>query len=153
MSYAGASSLAKPPFDEIISSDDLGRISVISVNHSVAAADLVAIILVPEGNGHHQYLTNCMSPGPLKALAYCKSGFSQIPYRIFILPPTSTKSTAAPTTFDSELRRAQITLLRRGQLVNVSNGELWTFSRDGAQFAPIPDENTGLQGTIIMFSD
>jgi hypothetical protein len=81
-----------------------------------------------------------------KALTHSQSGFAQIPYRIFILPPTSTKSTTAPATLDSDLRRAQITLLRREQLVNVSNGELWTFSRDGALSAPVPDENTGLQG-------
>jgi hypothetical protein len=56
------------------------------------------------------------------------------------------KSTPNPTTLANDLRRAQIALLRRGELASIKNGELWTFSRDGTQSAPAPDENTGLQG-------
>lgn len=78
----------------------------------------------------------------------CQPGFAQIPYRIFILPPTNAKSTPSSTTLVNDLRRAQITLLRRGELASIGpkNGELWTFSRDGTQSAPVPDEISGLQG-------
>jgi len=62
------------------------------------------------------------------------------------------KSTPTPTTLANDLRRAQIALLRRGELASIKNDELWTFSRDGTQSAPAPDESTGLQGLTLAIS-
>ena len=76
-------------------------------------------------------------------LTFTQPGFAQIPYRVFIL---RTNSTPTPITLAHDLRRAQVALLRRGELVNTKDGELWTFSRDGVLSAPVPDENSGLQG-------
>ena len=106
-------------------------------------------IVADENNDDHEYLANCMSPAfslSRGLLTVLQPGFTQIPYRIFIL---RSDSPTAPLALANDLRRAQISLLHRGELASTKNGELWTFSRDSVQSAPVPDESSGLQGNSL----
>lgn len=59
----------------------------------------------------------------------------------------------ASTTLTNDLRRAQINLLRRCELASIKSGELWTFSKDGVQLAPTPEEGSGLQGISFCIQE